>query len=282
MKKIASVVVTYNNAEMLNNLLVDLEKQTRPLDEIIVIDNSTTDATKNMVAERYSEIKYIRLIENQGSAGGFYEGLKAALKSNDLIWTLDDDIRLNADSLERLLEDLKTLNHLNNIAVIRSGGSFDSKGIPKEMDFYTWRGTLFRSDAIKKVGLPEKKYFIYGEDLEHSIRLKKRGFTLYWAPSSIIREDRDDKTTNKIFGINSRIYMDSFRFYYAFRNEIYIYSRYWCPAKLLRISIYASKVLLYMIFIDRTNSFKKIYAIASGVFDGFRGRLGRNIKFLPN
>ena len=222
------------------------------------------------------------LDENQGSAGGFHEGLKAAHKKNDLIWTLDDDIRLNADSLESLLMDLKTLYHFNKIAVIRSGGSFDSEGTPKEMDLYTWRGTLFRSDALKKVGLPEKKYFIYGEDLEHSMRLKKSGFSLYWAPSSIIREDRDDKSVNKIFGKNSRIYLDSFRFYYAFRNEIYIYTRYWCPARLFRIFLYAWKVLFYMIFIDRTNNLKKIYAIVLGVFDGFRGRLGKNLEFTPN
>ena len=131
-----------------------------------------------------------------------------------MIWTLDDDVRLNNDSLESLLIDLESLNHVKNIGVIRSGGTIGSEGLPNEMDMYTWRGTLFIADAVKQVGLPKKKYFIYGEDLEHSIRLKKNGFSLYWAPSSAIREVRDEKTKKNVFGINSRIYKDSFRFYY--------------------------------------------------------------------
>ena len=56
MKKIAAVVVTYNNIEMLNDLLVDLYKQTKPLDEIIVIDNSITDATANMIEVNYPDV----------------------------------------------------------------------------------------------------------------------------------------------------------------------------------------------------------------------------------
>lgn len=282
MKKIAAVVVTYNNTEMLNNLLVDLHNQTRPLDEFIVIDNSITDTTKDMITDKFSDITYFRLTGNQGSAGGFHEGLKSALVNNDLIWTLDDDVRLNNDSLESLLIDLESLNHVKNIGVIRSGGTIDSEGLPNEMDMYTWRGTLFIADAVKQVGLPKKKYFIYGEDLEYSIRLKKNGFSLYWAPSSAIREVRDEKTKKNVFGINRKIYKDSFRFYYAFRNEIYIYTRHWYPVKLFKIFFYACKVLLYIIFFDKTNCFNKIYAITSGIFDGIRGRLGKNINFIPS
>ena len=282
MKKIAAVVVTYNNREMLNDLLMDFSKQTRPLDEIIVIDNSLIDATKDMIAEKYPNITYIKLAENQGSAGGFHEGLKTALVNNDLIWTLDDDIRLKNDSLERLLNDLSSLNHLNNIAAIRSGGSYDQKGVPKEMDLYTWRGTLFNTDAIKKVGLPEKKYFIYGEDLEHSIRLRKAGFVLYWGPSSSIREVREGKTNKKVLGIKSRVYFDSFRFYYAFRNEIYIYTRYWYPIKLIKTLLYGLKVLLYIILFDKTKLFKMICVITYGITDGILGKLGKNSYFLPS
>ena len=85
MKKIAAIVVTYNNTEMLNNLLEDFHNQTRPLDEIIVIDNSAMEETKDMVAAKYPDVTYIGLTENQGSAGGFHEGLKVGLVNNDFM-----------------------------------------------------------------------------------------------------------------------------------------------------------------------------------------------------
>ena len=151
MKKVAAVIVTYNNAEMLNDLLMDLCRQTVPLNEIIVIDNSGNENTAKIVTAKYPNVRYIRLEENQGTAGGFHEGMKAALENNDLIWTFDDDVRIDNDSLENLLLDLKGLNPLKIIGVIRSGGSMDSKGIPKEMELYTWRGSLFNVYALREI-----------------------------------------------------------------------------------------------------------------------------------
>ena len=79
-EKIAAVVVTYNRKELLKECLDALLAQTHPLDSIILIDNASTDGTPEFLKEKgfldNPKIDYVRLSENSGGAGGFYEGMK--------------------------------------------------------------------------------------------------------------------------------------------------------------------------------------------------------------
>ena len=52
-----------------------------------------------MVRVNYPAVNYIKLAENLGSAGGYYEGIKRAAESSDFIYTLDDDVCLKPDTL---------------------------------------------------------------------------------------------------------------------------------------------------------------------------------------
>ena len=282
MKKIAAVIVTFNNADMLANLLKDIRLQTRLPDEVIVVDNASRDRTREMIQRLFPEITYIRLKENQGTAGGYYEGLKAALSRNDFIWTLDDDVRINRDSLENLVQGLEITSRTENVAVVRSVGFPNPDSAPVQMEVYTWRGCLFRSDALRMVGLPKKEFFIYGEDLEHALRLKRAGFSFFWIPSSGCVEARDAKIVNRFLGRSFKIYPDAFRFYYAFRNEIFIYLRYGKSINFVRTILYALKIFIYVIIYKPAGSVRILTAIARGIFEGFSGRLGINERYLPN
>ena len=153
--------------------------------------------------------------------------------------------------------------------------------VPTEFEFFTWRGSLIRSDVVNRFGLPTKEYFIYGEDLEYSLRMRENGYKCYWIPSSRCVEIRDGKTDDKFLGKSVKIYPHRFRLYYAFRNEFNIYLRYRCPIRFLRTFLYALKVMLYVLIAERLNGAGKIRAIITGFIDGFRGRLGKNIRYLP-
>lgn len=282
MKKLAAVIVTYNNSEMLSHLMQDIAVQTRRPDEVIIVDNASSDGTDDMILQDFLDVTYLKLAENQGTAGGYLEGLKLAMKSNDLIWTLDDDVRLRNDSLEKLLKGLENLEYSGKVAAVRSVGHPNPEALPGEMELYTWRGTLMKADALRKVGLPHRKYFIYGEDLEHSLRLKKNGYTFFWIPSSGCFETREGKISDTLLGKPFRIYPDPFRFYYAFRNEFYIYLRYKQPMRCLRTVLYALKVTVYILISEHSNGLEKLKAIMAGFIYGFLGKLGKNAKYLPS
>ena len=103
MSKVGSVLITFNRLELLKEVLAALKKQTRKIDEIFVINNSSTDGTGEWLAEQ-DGITVITQ-DNVGSSGGQYTGIKAAYDAGyDWIWTMDDDVAPAEDCLEKLLE----------------------------------------------------------------------------------------------------------------------------------------------------------------------------------
>ena len=78
--KILAAVVTHNRRQLLGRCIDHLERQTRPPDEILIIDNASTDGTAAMLRNR--EISFITQ-ENSGSAGG-WKGVASSMG-----WTAD-------------------------------------------------------------------------------------------------------------------------------------------------------------------------------------------------
>jgi rhamnopyranosyl-N-acetylglucosaminyl-diphospho-decaprenol beta-1,3/1,4-galactofuranosyltransferase len=282
MKRISAVIVTFNNSKMLMDLLTDLSSQTRPPEEIIVVDNASIDNTEKMVQSHFPDVRYIRLPENTGSAGGYHEGIRAALENSDLIWTLDDDVRLARDSLEELLSGFEELDLVLSLSSVRSVGKRRTEAVPHRLELFPWRGTLIKSEVIRECGLPMKELFIYGEDLEYAMRFNQRWLYCYWIPQSICVENRTEGKIDYVFmGKTTRIYSSSFQLYYAFRNNTYVFWRYGNYPRLLRTLLYAIKSSLFLIIFEKRLRAAKTHAIAHGVLDGFRGRLGKNPQYLP-
>jgi len=141
------------------------------------------------------------------------------------------------------------------------------------------RGTLLKTDAIRKIGFPRKEYFLYGEDLEYSLRFLKFGYRFYWIPTSVCIERRQrGPLSNKIGGI----YKEPFRLYYSFRNEVSIYFEYNRRYELLRTLAYAMKVFLFFFFSKGPRGVPECRAVMQGIRDGFRGMLGKNRMYLPS
>src|SRR5579885_3621918 len=92
-KSIASVTVAYNGTAVLRRHLNSLRKQTRKLDEIIVVNNASTDDTMAVLRSEYPEVRVLEQPDNQGVGGGLATGLSyAALnRRHDWVWLFDQD-----------------------------------------------------------------------------------------------------------------------------------------------------------------------------------------------
>lgn len=236
-KKIAAVVVTFNRLDLLKKVIKSLKEQTRKPDEIIVVNNSSTDGTE----EWLKEVDGISVVkqDNLGSSGGQYTAFKTAYgKGYDLIWGMDDDVVPEKDCLETLLKyyknekmilaplrfDLKGEPFINDTIKFNLTNPFKSlwtKIIDKDLikndlvraEGITFEGPLFHRSLIEKKGLPEKNFFIYGDDSEYFIRANKAGFETYVVtPAKLVRQ-LPAPDLNKEF---------SWKHYYIIRNLIAI------------------------------------------------------------
>lgn len=203
--KIAAAVVTHNRLGDLKLCLQSLKAQTTPLSKLIVIDNGSSDETVEWLAQQ-SDL-HITHQNNQGSAGGFHTAISLAGDMGfDLVYCVDDDCLVTPDAISNLLRARSQLKHPEHWVLtsyvhdplsrhygpladfLHSDFSkppgrcfYHPHEIPSSHVYqgiymnwgHFFLGVLFPLNLIDVVGLPEKKFFIRGEDYEYMLRCLK-------------------------------------------------------------------------------------------------------------
>jgi rhamnopyranosyl-N-acetylglucosaminyl-diphospho-decaprenol beta-1,3/1,4-galactofuranosyltransferase len=304
--QIAAVVVTYNRCALLYGCLEALIHQDRPLDEILVIDNASTDGTAKMLGEKYNgEVTHVRLEENVGGAGGFYEGIRLAHeKGHGWIWVMDDDVEPKADALTALagspafndpsvgylaslvldpnlkaqIFPYRRFNLLMAACPAVNEGSLNQPLVPIQAAGFL--GGMIRREAIDAVGLPLKDLFIYWDDTEFIYRISRR-FKVFLVPASKVvhRYVWVPPPRSSILGVIKRgsplPLTEAWRFYYNLRNSIFIRTRYVKPwlAPLIPVLALARPLGAALLFHD--HKIARCKMLCQAAIDGVLGRLGK-------
>jgi len=240
-----ALIVTFNRKKLLCECLIAILNQSKMPDKIVVIDNASTDGTKELFdsGERFadSRIQYELMDKNTGGAGGFFEGIKRVYSECDYIWLMDDDTIPNPQTLEGLCNSAKEIGEK---ASFFASLVFGPEGEPMNLpivdtsatengysDWYlnldkkmvkiksaTFVSLLISTAAIKSVGLPLNWYFIWGDDTEYTLRLTKYyGPAYFTGQSSVLHKRfnvrnlsiRDEENPNRV-----RMY------FYFYRNML--------------------------------------------------------------
>ena len=98
--RVSVILPTYNRADLIVPTIESLLAQTRPIDEILVLDDGSTDDTVERLAPYRDRIRYHRK-ENGGKAAAL--NLALTMTKGDFIWICDDDDLLLPDACERLM-----------------------------------------------------------------------------------------------------------------------------------------------------------------------------------
>lgn len=99
MERVSIVIPTYNQAHFIGEALDSALAQTRPADEIVVVDNGSSDRTADVVRS-YPAVRYIRQ-DNQGVCGSSNRGIREA--TGDYVVLLHSDDHLLPGHLETSL-----------------------------------------------------------------------------------------------------------------------------------------------------------------------------------
>jgi len=101
----ASIVIpNWNGRDLLEKYLPHVIEALRgnPANEVIVVENGSTDGSAEFLRERFPSVRVVALPENLGFGGGSNAGFRAA--KNDIVVLLNSDMRPEPDFLEPLLE----------------------------------------------------------------------------------------------------------------------------------------------------------------------------------
>lgn len=237
--RVAAVVVAWNRAELLRETLDGLGAQTRPLDDLIVVDNASTDDTPELLATHPAVTNTVTMKENLGGAGGFAAGIARALdRGADLVWIMDDDTIPTPTALEELLKVRENYDGTPAVLACRADwidGREHPMNVPRERPLVSstlrekaeavgamqirtasFVAIMIDARAILEDGLPQADYFLWNDDFEYTARLLRRRIGLY-VPSARVEH------RTKVFG-NSTADPGA-RFYNEVRNKLWTFTR---------------------------------------------------------
>lgn len=246
-KSVMTVLVTYNRKELLAESLRRVLLSLRSCDRVVVVDNASTDGTRELVAKCASQdarVLYERLEQNLGGAGGFAAGFRLALNSEvDAIWAMDDDCFVEPDTLTRLMADFD--DHVVSNPLVADvadptflafelrapGGALlarteDVRSLVTFDDAAFFLGTLIPTRIAADIGVPDPGFFIWGDEREYRRRIDAAGFKVVTNCSASATHPGIAKFRRYVLGMPMMPALAPWKKYYEVRNGLYILSRY--------------------------------------------------------
>ncbi|MGW4241013.1 galactofuranosyltransferase GlfT1 [Nocardia sp. NPDC004722] len=194
--RIVAIVVTHKRRELLAESLKVLSSQTRPIDHLIVVDNGNEAEVGELVKQQPMETTYLGSEHNLGGAGGFALGMLHALTMGaDWVWLADDDGRPEGPEVLATLFDCARRHQLVEVSpVVADIDDPDRLAFPLRRGV-VWRrlrselgdedflpgiaslfnGALVSAEAVDKIGVPDLRLFVRGDEVEVHRRLVRSG-----------------------------------------------------------------------------------------------------------
>ena len=300
MRKITAVVVTFNRKELLIRCIDYLRKQTMHLDNIIVVNNGSTDGTIEWL-DSQADLDVIHQ-ENVGGAGGFYRGIKHAYdKGYDWIWCMDDDVYPAYDCLETLLgqdedrvgilcptriqdnkiflTEIKKFNLDNPFKSLHSDIITENDIKDREyvnVEGIAFEGPLIKREVVSMIGLPNKDLFLLYDDSDYGYRAILEGFQIRLVTGAKLYKELFYKKENR----EAQVQNGKWKLYYHIRNTVYFnrtYGRNWFVRKLRPIAVLLEYegYILKNIFFNKKYFWTDFIVFFQAYKDGIKGILGR-------
>lgn len=280
MTSVCAFVLTRNRKALLAECVRALLAQTHPVEQVIVLDNASTDGTEEHLREcgllDEPRVRFERRSENTGGAGGYREGVRLGVEAaRDWLWLMDDDAEPRPDALEKLVAAAAADDAAVCPAVVHPDGSIDlqhrcrmgrfivplpesayAPGRREEVECASFVGLLMRTDAARAAGLPIAEFFIGYDDAEYSLRLREHGRIRLVPESEILHKvpiggggavTRRARFLNSRFGLTyAPVPWEAFwRDLYRVRNFMWIRRDAPLPEFVLLTAGYLAKSLMY-------------------------------------
>jgi len=280
--RVAAITVTYDRPDHLSRLLESLRDQTRPVDAVIVVDNSSRDDV-TAVAAAHAEVTLLRERDNSGPAGGFARGMTFAFAEGyDWFLLIGDDDRLAVpDAVRILLDRAASSEHpvMVGSSLVRgrevwpAGGWWKHRPVmafahpPRsaeyEVDVTTFSGLLVPRAVFDDVGAPWAELFMSWEDYDFCLRARDRGHRIVILDRPLVEFQAEREIGNYA----------PWRAYYQARNSLLVLRRRRVPIEFVWWLLFQLKSLLVSVTLDRPAA--RIAMRLRGIVHGLRGRTGR-------
>lgn len=293
--RVGVVIANYNGFPFIKECLDSLAAIDYSGVKIVVVDNASTDGSREWASAWQKLPRHlIALSENKGFSGANNEGIRwCAADKCDYVLLLNNDTVVQPDFLSRLMDSAaagsilvpKILAYHNRKLISSNAGHFDfRRGITvpwfygkddseriRDAQTVPMAGAcaiLIPVGAFARVGLLDEKFFLYWEDTDFIVRAVREGFVVKFIPRAVIYH----KESSSSGGRASRLAT-----YYNNRNRLYFMYKHQKNIAILIffLAYFFSGRCAYIIVGACRGEFRKIKALIFGIFDFYKGKMGR-------
>lgn len=268
MHRLSVVIVNYNVRELLLECLRRVQRASKGIDaEVFVVDNASSDGSREAVTAAFPSVRFIENAENVGFAKANNIAIRQC--NSQYILLLNPDLFIEDDTLQKVLAEADKLDDLGALGARMVDGDGRYLGESKRNRPTLWRSfckiaglaSLFKTSKLfasyynvalkdteqgrtdvlcgafmllnsaalgSKALLPEC-YFMFGEDIDLSVSILEAGYRNYYLPVTVTH--LKGKSTNH----RSRTYYEAFYGSMAIYTERH--SRCWLTKKLVKFAV---------------------------------------------
>ena len=280
---ISILITTYNSARFLEKCLESIRAQTYHPVEVIIVDNASTDGTRDILAKFESQAKIIYNNENTGFAAA--QNAAARLAKGDWLLSLNPDVVLDADFLAEAIAAaeghpevgavcgkllrwnpgtvsefsniidsagiyfLPNLRHLDRGAEELDQGQFEMQ---ENVFGATGAAALYRNEMLRDIAVEgeffDEQFFAYREDADLAWRAQLLGWQCLYTPRAVawhVRRVTPERRKELPVAINWHSIKN--RFLMRAKNISFpLYARLFFP-----VTIRDAQVIGYCLLVDR-------------------------------
>lgn len=241
---ISFITICYNGFKDTCALIDSLQDRIHSVSyEIIVIDNASREDEASKIHELYPSVIAIRSNENKGFSGGNNIGIQAA--KGKYLFFINNDTYIEADGIHHLVKCLENnpkiggvspkirfafppqhiqfagFTPLSKITLRNDTLGFDCADdeafdTPHSTPYLHGAAMMIKREAIEKAGMMPELFFLYYEELDWSVSIKRVGYELWYEPQCTVFH-KESQSTGQESPLRT-FYMTRNRLLFARRN----------------------------------------------------------------
>ena len=202
------IIPNYNGMAYLENCLASLRGEPA---RVIVVDNGSTDGSRELVQEKFPKVRLISLDRNYGFCRAVNRGMEASETTYVILLNNDTEaqpgfvkaLEKAMDGDERVFSGAARMVRMDAPSRIDDAGDYycalgwafaagrdkpaENYDAPREIFSACGGACIYRRRILQKIGMLDENHFAYLEDVDLGYRARLYGFRNLYVPGAVVR-----------------------------------------------------------------------------------------------